>query len=240
MRAECCHLGKGLVKLCRTSACRVEGSKSGRSAWLIERHFRDVHTPTCRTAAARDPVAPATREKTASMSRICFVNGAFVPCEAAIPIMDRGFLFADGIYEVAPCSAERSSITKRISPVRPLARRDPHPEPTAPPSGRGLCQGLVRRNNLVEGLVYMQVTRGVAERDFAFPRDAAPTVVMFTQAKTIARSPQAETGSPSSPCRTCAGSAATSSRCRSCRRCLPSRRRRKRGSPKPGWWRTAL
>jgi D-alanine transaminase len=52
----------------------------------------------------------------------------------------------------------------------------------------------VRRNGLAEGLVYMQVTRGVAERDFAFPQGATPTVVMFTQPKNIARSPQAETG----------------------------------------------
>src|SRR3712207_64972 len=45
-----------------------------------------------------------------------------------------------------------------------------------------------------EGLVYMQVTRGAAERDFAFPKDAGPTVVMFTQRKVITRSPQAESG----------------------------------------------
>src|SRR3712207_7269465 len=45
-----------------------------------------------------------------------------------------------------------------------------------------------------EGLVYMQVTRGAAERDFAFPKDAGPTVVMFTQPKVITRSPQAESG----------------------------------------------
>ena len=55
-------------------------------------------------------------------------------------------------------------------------------------------QELVRRNGLEEGLVYMQVTRGAAERDFAFPKGAAPTLVMFTQAKQVADSPQAQTG----------------------------------------------
>jgi len=54
---------------------------------------------------------------------------------------------------------------------------------------------LVARNGVTEGLVYMQVTRGVAERDFAFPKgDVAPTVMMFTQAKTVLANPLAETG----------------------------------------------
>jgi D-alanine transaminase len=57
-----------------------------------------------------------------------------------------------------------------------------------------LEEELVRRNDLAEGFLYLQVTRGVAERDFLFPRDAAPTVMMFTQAKSIVRSPLAETG----------------------------------------------
>ena len=52
----------------------------------------------------------------------------------------------------------------------------------------------MRRNGLVEGTVYMEVTRGVAEREFAFPADAKPTVVMFTQVKNISRSPAAEVG----------------------------------------------
>ena len=52
----------------------------------------------------------------------------------------------------------------------------------------------MRHNNLREGLVYMEVTRGVAERDFGFPKDAKPTVVMFTQEKNILHSPQADTG----------------------------------------------
>jgi D-alanine transaminase len=130
------------------------------------------------------------------MSRICFVNGAFVPYEeAAISVMDRGFLFADGIYEVSAVlggalvdhEAHLARLDRSLGEIR-------IPNPHSAAEWTRLCQELVRRNNLLEGLVYMQVTRGVAERDFAFPRDAAPTVVMFTQAKTIARSPQAETG----------------------------------------------
>lgn len=130
------------------------------------------------------------------MSRIVLVNGSFVPYEeAVIPIMDRGFLFGDGIYEVAAVldgalvdnEAHLARLDRSLGEVR-IA--NPH-------SGADwtrLEQELVRRNGLQEGLVYMQVTRGVAERDFAFPKDVAPTVVMFTQAKAMREAPLARTG----------------------------------------------
>jgi D-alanine transaminase len=130
------------------------------------------------------------------MSRICFVNGAFVPYEeAAISVMDRGFLFADGIYEVSAVlggalvdhEAHLARLDRSLGEIR-------IPNPHSAAEWARLCQELVRRNDLAEGLVYMQVTRGVAERDFAFPQEAKPTVVMFTQPKNISRSPQAETG----------------------------------------------
>ena len=130
------------------------------------------------------------------MSRTVFVNGAFLPFdEARIPITDRGFLFADGIYEVSAvligrlvdAEAHLARLDRCLGEIR---IRNPH---TAAEWTR-LMEELVRRNGLVEGLVYMQVTRGTAERDFAFPKDATPTVVMFTQAKVITRSPQAESG----------------------------------------------
>jgi D-alanine transaminase len=130
------------------------------------------------------------------MSRIVFVNGSFVPYEeAVIPIMDRGFLFADGIYEVSAVlngalvdhEAHFARLDRSLREIR-------IPNPYATAEWTRLCEELVRRNGLGEGLVYMQVTRGVAERDFAFPHEAAPTIVMFTQPKNISRSPQADTG----------------------------------------------
>ena len=130
------------------------------------------------------------------MSRTVFVNGAFLPFdEARIPITDRGFLFADGIYEVSAVlngrlvdnEAHLARLDRCLGEVR-------IPNPHAAAEWTRLMEELVRRNGLVEGLVYMQVTRGTAERDFAFPKDATPTVVMFTQAKVITRSPQAESG----------------------------------------------
>src|SRR3954464_9195310 len=130
------------------------------------------------------------------MSRIVFVNGAFVPFEEAkVPIMDRGFLFADGIYEVS--AVLNSRLVDNAAPLPRLERslgeiriRNPY---TAAEWTR-LQEELVRRNGLVEGTVYMEVTRGVAEREFAFPADAKPTVVMFTQVKNISHAPAAEVG----------------------------------------------
>jgi D-alanine transaminase len=130
------------------------------------------------------------------MSRIVFINGSFLPFEEAkIPIMDRGFLFADGIYEVS--AVLNSRLVDNDAHLARLERslkeiRIPNPYTAA--EWTRLEEELVRRNGLVEGTVYMEVTRGVAEREFAFPADAKPTVVMFTQVKNISRSPAAEVG----------------------------------------------
>jgi D-alanine transaminase len=130
------------------------------------------------------------------MSRIVFVNGAFVPFEEAkVPIMDRGFLFADGIYEVSAVLngrlVDNDAHLARLERSLKEIRID---NPYSAEEWTRLEEELVRRNGLVEGVVYMEVTRGAAERDFAFPKDVKPTVVMFTQPKTITRSPAAEAG----------------------------------------------
>ena len=130
------------------------------------------------------------------MSSIVFVNGSFLPFEeASIPIMDRGFLFADGIYEVSAVLNSRlvdndAHLARLDRSLKEIRIANPY---TAQEWTR-LEEELVRRNGLVEGVVYMEVTRGAAERDFAFPKDAKPTVVMFTQVKNITRAPAAETG----------------------------------------------
>ena len=130
------------------------------------------------------------------MSRTVYVNGSFVPFEqATIPLMDRGFLFADGIYEVS------AVINGRLIDNEPhLARLDRSlkeiriSNPYSAAEWTRLEEEIVARNRLEEGLVYMQVTRGAAEREYVFPKDATPTVVMFTQPKNMIASPLAETG----------------------------------------------
>ncbi len=131
------------------------------------------------------------------MSRIVYVNGRFVPFEeATIPIMDRGFLFADGIYEVSAVLDGRlvdneAHLARLDRSLSEIGIRNPH----SIAEWTRLEEELVTRNGLKEGLVYMEVTRGVAERDFAFPPEGTPpTVVMFTQAKTVSANPLAERG----------------------------------------------
>ncbi|KAB1073651.1 D-amino-acid transaminase [Methylobacterium planeticum] len=131
------------------------------------------------------------------MSRTVYLNGSFVPFEEArIPIMDRGFLFADGIYEVSAILDGRlvdneAHLARLDRSLGEIGIRNPYPTD----AWIRLETELVARNDLREGLVYMQVTRGVAERDFAFPAaDTPPSVVMFTQKKSIIGNPLAETG----------------------------------------------
>jgi D-alanine transaminase len=130
------------------------------------------------------------------VTRIAYVNGEFLPLEhARVSVLDRGFLFADGVYEVSAVIdgrlVDNDAHLARLE--RSLAEIDLQ-RPADRTRLTTIQAELVRRNELQEGLVYIQVTRGVADRDFAFPKDAAPSLIMFTQAKRILDTPQAETG----------------------------------------------
>lgn len=132
-----------------------------------------------------------------SAPRIVYLNGEFLPFdEARVPIMDRGFLFADGIYEVSAILDGRlvdnaAHLARLDRSLGEIGIRNPH----GAEEWERLQTELMQRNGVTEGLVYMQVTRGVAERDFAFPpAQTPPTVMMFTQAKTVAANPLAEKG----------------------------------------------
>ena len=129
--------------------------------------------------------------------RIVYLNGEFLPfAQAKVPVMDRGFLFADGIYEVSAVLDGRlvdnaAHLARLDRSLTEIGIRNPH----TLAEWERLEGELVARNGLAEGLVYMQVTRGVYERDFSFPpADVAPTVVMFTQAETVSANPLAEAG----------------------------------------------
>ena len=130
------------------------------------------------------------------MDSIAYVNGDFVPLsEARISPLDRGFLFADGIYEVSAVLGGR--LVDNASHLARLERSVGEIGIALPVTLERLVElerELVRRNDLDEGVVYMQVTRGVADRDFTFPKGVAPTLFMFTQRKTIVASRTAETG----------------------------------------------
>lgn len=119
------------------------------------------------------------------MSRTVYVNGQYLPEEeATVSIFDRGFLMADGVYEVTTV-LDGKLISFDGHAVR-LERSLNELEMAAPCSKEELLEihrELVRVNEIEEGLVYLQVTRGAADRDFAYPEGVAPTIVLFTQNK---------------------------------------------------------
>lgn len=129
--------------------------------------------------------------------RIVYVNGKYLSeNEAVVSAFDRGFLFADAVYEVTAVLAgkivdfpghmarlKRSLAELHIAqPIEDAALLEIHKE-------------LVSRNNLSEGIIYLQVSRGAADRDFLYPEPSVnPTVVLFTQAKNLIKNPVAIRG----------------------------------------------
>jgi D-alanine transaminase len=121
------------------------------------------------------------------VSRTIFVNGAFVAEEdAKISVFDRGFLFADGIYEVtAVIDGRMLDNDLHIARLERSLGEISIPMPMAKERIVEIQTELVRRNNLREGVIYLQVTRGVADRDFGYPEAIEPSFIGFTQAKKI-------------------------------------------------------
>lgn len=130
------------------------------------------------------------------MSRIVYVNGAYVPEEEAnISVFDRGFMFADGIYEVSAVIdgklVDNDAHMARLG--RSLKMIDV-PAPMSDDEIIAMQRELIKLNNLTEGVVYMQITRGAADRDFVYGKDMKPTLVAFTQVKKLIGSASQENG----------------------------------------------
>jgi D-alanine transaminase len=120
------------------------------------------------------------------MSRIAYVNGSYLPqSRASVNIEDRGYQFADGIYEVVHLYDGRL-----IDADLHLARLDRSLGEISltPPMGRPallhVLHEVARRNRVRKGIIYMQVTRGVARRDHAFPAGNVPPALVVTIRRT--------------------------------------------------------
>lgn len=117
------------------------------------------------------------------MPRYAYVNGRYVPHrDAAVHIEDRGYQFADGIYEVVTIVGgrfvdEAPHLDRLERSLRELAI----PMPMSRRSLQLVSHELARRNGTTDGLIYMQVTRGVAARDHKFPKSVVPALVMTTK-----------------------------------------------------------
>ncbi|MGE0211458.1 MAG: D-amino-acid transaminase [Parvibaculaceae bacterium] len=130
------------------------------------------------------------------MHRIVHLNGQYLPeQQAKVSPFDRGYLFGDGVYEVtavidgklidyAPHMARLERSLKELAMAWPCTKDEL----------RAVHEELLKRNNLTEGRVYMQVTRGVADRDFSYPRDTPTTLFAFTQVAPLVEHPKARTG----------------------------------------------
>ena len=117
------------------------------------------------------------------MSRIAYVNGQYRPHrEAAVHIEDRGYQFADGVYEVIAVVGGRLVDTERhfARLARSLGELQIR-APMAPAALRVVLREVMRRNRVADGIVYLQVTRGVAPRDHGFPKSAKPVLVVTSR-----------------------------------------------------------
>ena len=130
------------------------------------------------------------------MSRIVYVNREYLrEEEAKISVFDRGFIFGDGVYEVVPVIAgnvvDKQYFLERLD--RSLGELNIN-WPCGKQEYLQVMEQLVRRNELHEGIVYSQVTRGIADRIFSFPADTPTTLVAFTSAMELLENPAAESG----------------------------------------------
>lgn len=130
------------------------------------------------------------------MNRIVYVNGEFLPEEnAKISVFDRGFLFADGVYEVATILEGRlienaPHLARLVRSAKKLKIELPLPIEKI----EEMMHLLLEKNYVQEGALYLQITRGPADRDFAFPKKAKPSLVMFTQKKNLVINKSVENG----------------------------------------------
>lgn len=131
------------------------------------------------------------------LSRTVYLNGEYIAEEdAKVSIFDRGFLFADGIYEVtAVLNSKLIDFQSHLARMhRSLSEIDMKPA-CSDEELLNIHRELIRTNNLQQGLIYMQTTRGVADRDFLYPDDKTQSsLVLFTQSKNLIDAPLSKTG----------------------------------------------
>ena len=129
-------------------------------------------------------------------SDIVFLNGEFLPKnKAKISVFDRGFIFGDGIYEVVPVMngkmVDKIEFWERFKrSLKEIALNFPYKDSEF----ESILNELIAKNALKEGGVYMQITRGIASRDFAFTKGLQPTIMAFVYAANIQNNELASKG----------------------------------------------
>jgi D-alanine transaminase len=117
------------------------------------------------------------------MPHLAYVNGRYLPHDhAAVHIEDRGYQFADGVYEVT--CIHHGRMIDNDGHMKRLARSLSELRlgwPMSPRALEAVMNELIRKNRIRDGIIYLQITRGVAPRDHAFPADAVPSLVLTTR-----------------------------------------------------------
>ncbi len=124
------------------------------------------------------------------MSRFIYVNGRYMPyAEANVHVEDRGFQFADAVYEVIEVRGQKLvDATQHLERLNRSLREISMPAPMSERALRHVIAQTVRRNHVRDGLVYLQVSRGSAPRDFMFPSpdETWPTLVCIARSTSLA------------------------------------------------------
>lgn len=132
-----------------------------------------------------------------SPERIVYVDGHYCPeSQGKVSIFDRGYLFADAIYEVTcVIGGKLVDFDGHMARLARSLKELDMPTPMSAQELLAIHRKLIADNKVDEGLIYMQISRGNADRDFNFPsKDTPPVVVMFTQARPVLESPLAKRG----------------------------------------------
>jgi D-alanine transaminase len=114
--------------------------------------------------------------------QVIYLNGEFMPLEQArIPVLDRGFIFGDGVYEMVPVySGHPFRLTEHLQRLQHSLDGIRLANPHSDAEWRGLVREMVARNEDTDQQLYLHITRGVARRDHAFPTDTPATVFMMS------------------------------------------------------------
>jgi len=127
--------------------------------------------------------------------RVVYLNGNFLPlADAKVSVLDRGFIYGDGVYEVVPVYARKpfrmpQHLTRLQNSLDGIRLANPHAQ-----RWDALIAELIARQPFDDQAVYLQVTRGVAKRDHAFPHGVAPTVFMMSNPLVLPSREQVERG----------------------------------------------
>ncbi|PWC22906.1 D-amino acid aminotransferase [Brenneria roseae subsp. roseae] len=132
------------------------------------------------------------------MQRLVYVDGQYVlESEAKVSVFDRGFLFADAVYEVtAVVNGKLAEFDGHMARLQRSCRELSLTLPVTPTELKDIHHALIEKNGMKEGAIYLQLSRGNAgDRDFHFPSaEVKPTLVLFTQARAVLDNPKADSG----------------------------------------------